>query len=291
MLATDGSPSAQTAARWLATLPLPDDTTLLVVAVAEVPDAPLSRRPTPEWRAALLDATRHAAAEAVDVLRTRWSAVELRVPAEDPRHAIPRRADEWDADLVVVGSRGLGSVTGFMVGTVSSAVAHHACCSVLVVKGAPRGLRRILIAVDGSETALAAVRFVAALPLEPGTIVELVGVVTPPDYATPPMFAVAATPELVGAAMTMMEEDRRRLDTALTTAEALFAGRPVTIMRVLATGYPAREILAAAEQDGAELIVVGARGVGAVKRLLLGGVSTRVLEQARVPVLIVRTSA
>jgi nucleotide-binding universal stress UspA family protein len=291
MLATDGSPSADTATRWLANLPLPADATLLVIAVADAPDAPLSRRPSPEWRAAVLDATQRAAADAVEVLRARWSSVELRVPAEDPRHAIPRHADEWDADLVVVGARGLGAVTGFMVGTVSSAVALHARCSVLVVKGAPRGLRRIVIAVDGSEQALAAVRFIAALPLEPGTVVQLVGVVWPPADATPPMFAVAATPELVASAMAFMDEDRGRLDAELSTAAALFAGRPVTILRVLATGAPAREILTAAEQEGADLIVVGARGLGPVKRLLLGSVSARVLEQARVPVLIVRTSA
>jgi nucleotide-binding universal stress UspA family protein len=269
----------------LATLPLPHDTALLVVAVADAPAAPLARPWAPEWRAAILDATRRAAKETVDKLRARWSTVELRVPADDPRHAIPEHAEAWDADLLVVGARGLGAVTGFMLGTVSNAVARHAHCSVLVVKGAPRPMRRVLIAVDGSEQALAAVRFVADLPLEPGTIVQLVGVVVPPQY---PLTVEFATPELVAGLTGIMEDERRRLAAALVQAEDALRLRPVTIECGGSTGNAAEEIVAAAERGDADLIVVGARGLGPVKRLLLGSVSGRVLHQARVPVLIVK---
>ena len=60
--------------------------------------------------------------------------------AGDPADVICRRARELDADLIVVGSRGLGTLDRFLLGSVSAAVAQRAPCSVLVVR--PRGRRR-----------------------------------------------------------------------------------------------------------------------------------------------------
>jgi len=52
----------------------------------------------------------------------------------DPAKAILEEAKEWDADLIVVGSRGLSASERAVIGSVSSHVVHHAPCDVLVVK-------------------------------------------------------------------------------------------------------------------------------------------------------------
>lgn len=60
------------------------------------------------------------------------------------------------------------------------------------------------------------------------------------------------------------------------------------IREALRLGKPADEILAVAKQDKADLIVTGAKGLGAIRRILLGSVSTRVVQHAHCAVLVVR---
>ena len=66
-----------------------------------------------------------------------------------------RLAEEIDADLIVVGSRGLGPIKRFALGSVSEGVVHHATCPVLVTRGGKEAWppARILIGDDGSEAA------------------------------------------------------------------------------------------------------------------------------------------
>ncbi|RVH85207.1 universal stress protein, partial [Sinorhizobium medicae] len=60
--------------------------------------------------------------------------VDVRVEPGDYAETILAVADEVDADLIVVGSRGLGGLRGLLVGSVSQKVVQHADCSVLVVR-------------------------------------------------------------------------------------------------------------------------------------------------------------
>jgi nucleotide-binding universal stress UspA family protein len=285
MLATDGSSSARTAAEWLAHFPLPPATTVVVLAVANVPPVAFMSPPLRLWGEEIVAALRRGAEDAIDTLRTRWPTAELRVPEGDPRVAVPEHADEWHADLLVVGARGLGAVRGFMLGSVSTAAIHAADCPVLVVKGAARDLRRVLIAIDGSEDAVAAARFVARLPLPSATVVQLVGVVSPPQY--PLMSPELGTPLLFDAMDQLLTERRRAAAEAIAAVRPEFGDR-VTVQSTMPEGLPADEILRTAHERSADLVVVGARGLGPVKRLLLGGVAERVLHRADCPVLVVK---
>jgi nucleotide-binding universal stress UspA family protein len=86
--------------------------------------------------------------------------------------------------------------------------------------------------------------------------------------------------------------ERARKEAQKETNDVLdeFAGpqKPSVTVRAV-TGLPAQELLAAAE--GADLLVVGARGAGGFKRLLLGSVSTQVTHHAHCPVVVVRDKA
>jgi nucleotide-binding universal stress UspA family protein len=280
LVATDGSPDARTAAQWLAELPLPAETTALAAAVVDLPPSPLDIPTVADFKRALLDEGRQAADEVVALLKHRIRAVEARAVAGDAREEIVRLAEEWPADLVVVGARGMGAVATALLGSVSLAVARHAPCPVLVVRPHPRPLRSVALALDGSESALAAARYFARFPLGPEIAVRLVGVVEPP--AMPRGVPMGAGTMLRAAVALITDERRRTLEAALEDA-----GRRFTAPRhELPVGPPA-ETLERLSAD-VDLMVLGARGLGALKRLLLGSVSERVLRHAACPVLIVR---
>jgi nucleotide-binding universal stress UspA family protein len=95
--------------------------------------------------------------------------------------------------------------------------------------------------------------------------------------------------ELSKAAATVERERRAVLEHAFTAAQALLSR--ATAGQLVVTGEPAEEILRLAKERPAEMIVVGARGLGVVKRLLLGSVSDMVLRAAHCGVLIVKRPA
>jgi nucleotide-binding universal stress UspA family protein len=143
---------------------------------------------------------------------------------------------------------------------------------------------KILLAVDGSEPSLIAVSLVKALPLSTDSAIELIAVIAdePLTYGPWPAFAPIQTPAALDRAFS---DARAQLDDI---ADGL-AGDDRTTGTTVRQGRPASEIVMEAHRFGADLIVVGARGHSAVERLLVGSVSSEVVDQAPCPVLVVRT--
>jgi nucleotide-binding universal stress UspA family protein len=279
LIATDGSTDARLAAQWLADFPLPDDVSALAISAVQLPPSPIDIPTVVEFKRTLLDDARQAADDVVAVLKPRVAAVESRAVVGDPRTEIVRIAEEWGADLVVVGARGLGAVATAVLGSVSLAVARHASCSVLVVRPNPKPLRSVAVGVDGSENAREAARFLARFGLPPSVGVRLVGVVDRPPF---PRTAPASVRAMLQEAVAVVIEERRQaLNAALGSAAESFE----TAARELPVGAPA-ETLERLSAD-VDLIVLGARGLGPVKRLLLGSVSEHLLRHAACAVLIV----
>ncbi|HEU5193091.1 MAG TPA: universal stress protein [Methylomirabilota bacterium] len=286
LLATDGSEDAQAATGWLAGCALPEDTAVRVLTVLTLPPAALDIPTVRDFQASLHRQGRALADGTCASLVGRVRTVEACVEEGDPREAIVRAAEEWPANLIVLGARGLSGMEHLLLGSVSLGVARHAPCPVLVVKGGARDHRRVLIAIDGSEPALAAARFVSRLPLGPEACVQLVGVAERPRF--PSTAPAAATITLRAAIEDIVAERKTALGRALEAAAALFAPGGPRVERTVSVGHPADEIVRAAEDGGAGLVVVGARGLGAIKRMLLGSVSEVVLRNVRAAVLIVR---
>ena len=286
LLATDGSEDARTATAYLARLPLPAGSRLRVVSVASIPASALDVPTVREFQAGLREASRQTAEAARAALAPRFAGADVQVPEGDAREAILRAAAEWPADLVVLGARGLGAMAGFLLGSVSLGVAHHAPCSVLVVKGGADVTRGVLVAIDGSEHAVAAAAFLARLPLDPTVVVRLAGVAQSPRYpATTPGFASGVVRDAIAQ---IVKERSTALEQALAKAAAPFAGRVKKIERHVLVGYPVDALIGAAAGWNVGLVVVGARGVGTLERVLLGSVSEGVLRHVDRPVLIVK---
>ena len=175
-------------------------------------------------------------------------------------------------DLVVVGAHGLDAIDRFMLGSISTKVTVHAPCSVLVVKQPPRPIHRILLATDGSKASDKALKF-------------LLQKMRPDGASKTEKVEVLVMHVLPSFAHTMAGVTGTRL--VHHYAERLARGG--YHMRELArSGHVADEIMKTADREKTDLIVVGARGVGAPARLVLGSVSTRVVQHSACSVLVVR---
>jgi len=286
LLATDGSKDAQAAVAFLKALPLRSESTLRLQIVVTLPSFALDVLPTREFERSAREASQTVLDEARAALAGRGFAIETDVAAGDPKAEIVRIAEEWRADLLVLGARGLSGIARFLLGSVSLAVAHHVRCPVLVVKGRPRKLGSVLVAMDGSEDSFRAVRFLQSLPLPRQTKVRLLSVVEPLRY---PASAPSALRGQLARMIKELESERRgQLEKVLEQAAGQFDDKITRVTRSTPSGDPASVITASAASYDADLIVVGARGHGGMTRLLLGSVSEKVLRHARCPVLIVK---
>ena len=283
IIATDGSPQARAAVETAVVFPWPPNSNAQGILARGTPV--LTDATTAVWEA-LRDAARADARRASRRLRRRWPDAEVTLTDAPPVPAILGLARKRRARAIVLGSRGLGAVGRLLLGSVSRAVVRRAPCPVLVVRRRARAARRFLIGIDGSPHARDAVALVASLTLPRGGQVRLLRVVEalrPPSTGLMPAHlralvareAASAERERVAAASRELDIARARLARA--------GWRVKTEVRI---GRPLRELLDASRN--ADVLVVGARGIGAVERLLLGSVAEGAVTHAAVPVLVVR---
>jgi len=286
LLATDGSKDAAAATAFLRELPVPASSKLCVMTAVSFPTFAFEPQPVREFKSSVLEDARRVVDEARARLAPRGFDIETDVVIGSPKDEILRIARERNADLVVLGARGLGRIKRFLLGSVSLAVARHATCPVLVVKGQPRKLGSVLVGMDGSEDSFQALRFLLSLPLARQTKLRLLSVVEPIRYPASAPGAVRG--HLIRMLKEIENERRGELEKVLEKAAAELGSSPTRVTRSTPTGNPADVIVAAATAHDDDLVVVGARGLGGVTRLLLGSVSEKVLRYARCPVLIVK---
>lgn len=268
LLATDGSSHSRRATRWLRDLALPSDTTVTVLTVATLEEPPRDAQTMAELRETLSRRARRVAERAAKTLGRRWRKVQVVVRQGDPRVEIVHAAEEMRVRMIVLGARGLGRVKRVLIGSTSLAAARYAPCPVAIVRGRPHKTGRVLVAVDGSSGSRDALRFLSISELERDSRLTLVHVL--PRAVAAERTRHAGAEALLRAAARMLEESRRRVE------------------RLVAYGDPAREIVKAARRRDVDLVVLGARGLRTLGRLLLGSVSETVLHQTRRPVIIVR---
>lgn len=139
---------------------------------------------------------------------------------------------------------------------------------------------KILLPVDGSDLSLKAVRLAVSL-LQQGLSGSLV-LANVQEPATLYEMVVAPDGEVLERVSTAAGVD------TLEKAEALLMEEGVVYEREIATGDPAHTIVDIGERFGCDMIVMGARGISAMRSALLGSVSNEVLHAAQVPVVIVK---
>ncbi|MGN9812916.1 universal stress protein [Micromonospora sp. BQ11] len=208
----------------------------------------------------------------------RWPGldVEVRQVAGGPGATLVEESRR--ADLVVVGSRGLGGFAGLLLGSVGTQVTAHAHCPVLVVRPAEEPIPvdgPVLVGVDGSESADLAVAYAADEAARRDTTLVLAHVRDPDSDGSAP------DDDGPGARV----DGDALLDAA---AAAVRASHPDLVVeeRVLRSASPDQALVEAS--GNVALVVVGSRGRGGFTGLLMGSVSQTLVQHAHCPVLVAR---
>jgi nucleotide-binding universal stress UspA family protein len=283
LVATDGSPQARAAVQTATAFPWPRGSSGHGLVARQTPV--LTEASSEVWEA-LQQVAQAEARRAERQLRRRWPDAKVVVTDAPPVPGILAQARKLRAQVIVLGSRGLGAVGRLVLGSVSRDCVRQAKSSVLVVRGSARAPRRFLLGVDGSPHARQAAAFVGTLTPPRGGDVRLVSVVEPvrlPSTALlPARVRTVVTSEAAQLEQQRVAVARRHLDAA----QARLARAGWRVRMEVRTGRPLEELLEASKS--ADVLVVGSRGVGGVERLLLGSVAEGVVSRAQVPVLIVR---
>jgi nucleotide-binding universal stress UspA family protein len=140
LLAIDDSRFSQAAIETVVEQARPDDTDVRILHVVESPPLLVAREMggyDPALETVLESQKQNAEAlvlKAAELLRARGIKVAAALEVGDPKSKILDVAEEWRADLIVVGSHGRRGFERFLMGSVSDAVARHAKCSVQIVR-------------------------------------------------------------------------------------------------------------------------------------------------------------
>lgn len=272
----DGSPNSTAAARWAFAEARRREATLEVMTVFGllVPDD-LPDRPRLVTDRQFADACARMQHEQLAGIRDHDVPVITRIESGDPAPKLGSAAR--NADLLVVGARGHGGISGLLLGSVSLHCAQRATCPVTVVPayvpdaepGAP-----VVVGVDGSPASKAALHVAAQEATLRDTHVVAVHAVHWPTLGTD----LIRPPD-----EQLVDWGTHLLTGVITPVQADWPD--VTFDQRVVPGHPAHVLDAAATT--ADLLVVGSRGHSQLTGLLLGSVSLHLLSHARRPTITV----
>jgi nucleotide-binding universal stress UspA family protein len=301
LIAYDGSAHAETAIDDLRLAGLPRQTEAMVVSVAHhgFPETKHANAEAGDfgnsWKATMQEAAALAENGRIRVqsIFPGWS-VSSEPLWGDPAKMLLKTIDVWKPDIVVIGSHGRSIAGRLLLGSVSTELVHHAPCSVRVVRGAAKteGPIRVLIATDGSEQG-GSLRRSGCPPIvarwnagtspfgdaESCSCVQEMPAFAGQTFATEPAYRIIEATD---------ERERARLRRTSATDKERLQQAGLIADAVVIDGDPRREINAEAERWHADSVCVGARGLGALDRLLLGSVSGAVVNHAHCAVEVVR---
>jgi nucleotide-binding universal stress UspA family protein len=287
VIGVDGSAASLTALELVTATVWPADTRIRLVGAFELPAEWIGLSPAvsdpgadDEAQRTLFDTLQHLA----EPIRRQGYATETVVARGRAADVLLAEADDVSADLLVVGSRGLGVAASALLGSVSATLVDHAVCPVLVARG-PR-ITRILIATDGSQSAEGIPAVVAAWNVFRDVPINILSVAPPStrnDGTTLMRGMRGSDPPQLDA---WHEVDRHRVMADEMAVRLMAAGwHAESSMRV---GEAAREIEIVAADLGADLIITGSRGLSGLQRVLMGSVAHHVLLHSRSSVLVMR---
>jgi nucleotide-binding universal stress UspA family protein len=283
LVGVDGSPSAKVAVDWAAREAALRGVELTVVTVCPpattylLPDVPVPRDlevyQQQQYRNAL-DAAAQLAEEVAGDVRIRTELLD--------GPTVPMMVDlTREADLVVVGSRGLGAVSRVLLGSVSAALLRRSHCPVAVIHDrdpqvpAPAATAPVVVGIDGSAASESATAIAFDAAARRGVELVAVHAVCGSDLVDLPRSDYAALEtrahELIGAQL----------------AACLQRNPDVVVRRVVDWARPANLLIE--QSEVAQLLVIGSHGRGGFTGMLLGSVGFAVAQAVRTPVIVART--
>lgn len=211
-----------------------------------------------------------------------------------PKKAIPQYAEQWGADLIMVGFHRSGAVTRFLLGSVAQGVLRAAPCAVEIVRPGPRGRppsspgMKILVGSDGWNCSEKAIRSVASRPWPAETTFKVISVREPvvPESASAISFAPLYPVDLMDE---LLARESSRANNALTGARQILSSANLNLCdSTVLFGDPRNILLDEAKSWGADLVVLGSNGRHGLDRVFLGSVSESVAMHAHCSVEVIR---
>jgi nucleotide-binding universal stress UspA family protein len=245
----------------------------------------------------------HAVGAPVEEAQELLESLRARLPGADdtstrlvegsPADRLIEVADDEDAELLVVGSRGRGAISSAVLGGVSRKVARDARCPVVVVPPAVsigaregNGEAAVVCGVDSSGHAVTAAQVAGRLAERLGGRLlvvharqDLKAVISYPS-------ARSTTPPVTGQEDAVRRQADRVVEEAVEAVEV-----DVEAIGLVESGAPAGVLAAVADREDARLIVIAARGMGAVRAAFLGSVTTALATSATRPVVVLSEPA
>jgi nucleotide-binding universal stress UspA family protein len=305
LIAYDGSACADNAIEDMLRAGLPSEAEALVMSVEEewMPPPPISSyelvggvfpqgnlgvRTAPELTEQV-DITQELALKAkarVQELFPAWNVMEFSCTGS-PATEILKKADDWNSDLIIVGSHGHTALGRFFFGSVSHKILTEAHCTVRVSRCGAEELydkEKIIVAVDGSLGSEAAVKTVAARKWPADTQVKLL-IVTDP---LKPSLVGNLMPTVVQWVDESNQEEREWAKDLVQQQANELRQNGLRVSFAVLEGDPRRVLINEAEEWKATTIFLGARGLSGLDRFLLGSVSAAIASRAHCAVEIVR---
>lgn len=278
----DGSEGSELALRWAAITAKQRGRTLEVLTTWSMPAADLGM-----GAAALVQQ------DLVDELRKEAQATNdtgLEVAAELGANAIGeivagRAASAMvnrseDAEMVVVGSHGTGGLTGFLLGSISRQVATHASCPTVVVRAPLPDAGDMVVGVDGSPHSLKALQWAFEQASFTGSALHVLH-----SWEIPPTWSMVEVPSYEPEILIRDYGNAELRDTSEAMAGFRDEFPDVKVRQEVMKGSPVKSLVKASEK--ASMLVVGSRGLGGFRGLLLGSVSHAVVHKAACTVAVV----
>ncbi|MCP1387486.1 universal stress protein [Corynebacterium sp. TA-R-1] len=287
VVAVDGSPASDNAVRWAANTAVKRDVPLRLASSYTMPQFLYAEGMVPPQE--LFDDLQRETMRKIDDAREIALAVgpDLRIG-----HAVAEGSPidmllemSRDAGMIVMGSRGLGGLSGMVLGSVSGAVVSHATCPVVVVREDNAVTEEnkygpVVVGIDGSEVSRRAAEVAFEEAQARGA--ELLAVHTWIDsQLQAPGSSYSVSEDRWQQAQ---EEKGKLLDDYLADLGSSFPD--VTVRKVVTRDRPVRALTEAAQ--GAQLLITGSHGRGGFKGMLLGSTSRALLQSAPCPMMVVR---
>jgi nucleotide-binding universal stress UspA family protein len=281
VVGVDGSTSASQAVRWAAAEAARRKTALVIVhSCMVVPvHAPHVAGSSEAYADAVFDHGRALLAEATTLATETAPQIEVTAELVSGGAAEQLVGRSASAQLVVLGSRGLGGFTGLLVGSIAVAVTTHAHCPTVVVRapssdaGAP-----VVVGLDGSPSSDAALAFAFEAAALRG--VALHAVRTWWDLTAETAWQRGLTATNLAS---IEAAEQRVLAEQLASCAAPYPD--VSVRQTLTRDRPAHTLVQ--QSANAQLVVVGTRGRGGFRGLLLGSTSQALVHHAHCPVAVV----
>lgn len=201
-------------------------------------------------------------------------------------------AEEFEADLIALTTHGRSSIRERFFGGTTEKLIHHSRIPLFIVPAGletppPEKIRKILVPLDGSRTSALILSLVVPMAREHGAEVVVLHAFQEMDIAAPRPDEMKIITEI----RKVQEQYRREIQDYLTEHVNRLTEEKIKARSLVLFGEPVQQIRKAIELEKPDLMMFSAHGYGAVKRLFLGSVASKMLQSLPVPTIVARVEA